>query len=88
MTITTTYLDRLPTEIYQQIIEHVAAIQIQEYVFKLFYKNYGPTWQQKIKERSNTLVYDLDFFCYLNGIADPWYDYCDDPKYAYYTDRK
>ena len=78
-----TYLDLLPTDIYQLILKHKAAITIQEKTFKIFYKNHGPTWKKEIRIIHRTLVYDLDYWCYLQGINDPWYDYCDDPLYAY-----
>ena len=78
-----TYLNLLPTDIYQLILEHKAAIIIQEHAFKQFYKNHGPTWKKKIRIIHRTLVYELDYYCYLHGINDPWYDYCDEPIYAY-----
>ncbi len=55
---------------------------IQHQAFKMFYNKFGSSWKKIIK-RENKLVYQLDYYCYLHGINDPWYDYSDDPKYAY-----
>ncbi len=65
--------------------ETESAMKIQTQVFKMFYNKFGPTWKKTIK-RDAKLVYQLDYYCYLNGINDPWYDYSDDPKYAYDSD--
>ena len=60
-------------------------MKIQGLAFKMFYNKFGPTWKKTIK-RDTKLVYKLDYYCYLHGINDPWYDYSDDPKYAYDSD--
>ena len=79
-----TYLNLLPLEIYQLILEHKAAIIIQELAFKRFYKNHGPNWKREIRILyRTTIVLELDYLSYLHGVADPWYDYSDDPMYAY-----
>ena len=87
----TTYLDLLPSDIYEHILQHKAAIRIQEQAFKLFYKRYGPSWKNILKDPTPTptptLVYDLDYQCFLYGIVDPWYDYCDDHLYAYHRSK-
>ncbi len=59
-----------------------AVIKIQGQVFRMFYNKFGPSWK-KIIERDSKLVYKLDYYCYRHNINDPWYDYSDDPKYAY-----
>jgi hypothetical protein len=61
-------------------------MKIQGLAFQLFYNRLGPTWKKTIK-RDAKLVYKLDYYCYLHGINDPWYDYSDDPKYAYDSDN-
>ena len=48
----------------------------------MFYNKFGPSWK-KIIERDSKVVYKLDYYCYRHNINDPWYDYSDDPKYAY-----
>lgn len=73
--------DILPDDLQITIKEHKSAIKIQERIFKVFYKTYGPTWKNDINK--NSLVNQLDYYCYLNKINDPWYDYSDDPKYTY-----
>jgi hypothetical protein len=55
---------------------------IQHQAFKTFYNKFGPSWKNIINKEEK-LVYKLDYYCYLHGINDPWYDYSDDPKYAY-----
>lgn len=60
-------------------------IVIQDHAIKMFYNKLGPTWKKTIKSESK-LIYQLDYYCYLHGINDPWYDYSDDPKYAYDSD--
>ena len=73
--------DILSEDLQEMIKEHCAAIIIQERMFKIFYKNHGPQWKKKINP--NAFLIDLDYYCYLRGINDPWYDYCDDPLYTY-----
>ena len=61
-------------------------MKIQGLAFQMFYNRFGPTWKKIIK-RDAKLVYKLDYYCYMHGINDPWYDYSDDPKYAYDSDN-
>jgi hypothetical protein len=75
------YWDILPDDLQKSINEHRAAIKIQNKTIKIFHKKYGENWKQII--RQNKLVYNLDYYCYRMGINDPWYDYSDNPKYAY-----
>ena len=65
------YWDILPNEIITIILEHKAAIIIQETAVKMFYKRYGKNWKEEIKNYENNLHY----FCYLTGINDPCQDY-------------
>ena len=86
------YWDILPNDLQMLVKDHKAAIRIQECAFKLFYRRYGPKWKAiiKISVTINDMslhawdVYDMDYWCYLNNIMDPWYDYSDDPDYQYY----
>ena len=79
-----TYLEILPDDIINLIQEHKAAIIIQEQVFKIFYKTFGPTWKQDIKVPHLPLdVYDYDYFSYMNDIMDPWHDYTDHEDLQY-----
>jgi len=77
-----TFIDLLPLELIRMIDHHKAAIIIQEQVFKKFYKTYGPTWKEDVKNQYLS-VYDYDYYCYKNNIADPWHDYCDELEYRY-----
>ena len=80
------YWDLLPNDLQSIIIRCRAANIIQDKTIKMFQKKYGEDWKQKIHQKihqQSQLVYDLDYYCYRMGINDPWYDYCDDPKYAY-----
>ena len=61
----------LPDDVIIIIHEHLAARQIQTVAYMMFYKKYGLKWKDYIHNYEN----DLDYYCYLNGIVDPWYDY-------------
>ena len=72
------YWDILPNELQRLIIEHRtaiieyrAALTIQQSAVKMFYKRYGKNWKEEILNYEN----NLNYFCYLNGINDPWQDY-------------
>lgn len=69
----TSYWDLLPNEIITIVQEHKAAIIIQKIAVKMFYKRYGKNWKEDIKNYED----NLDYFCYMTGINDPWQDYID-----------
>ena len=48
-----------------------AAQKIQNSAIKMFYNNYGIEWREMIMNYDN----NLDYYCYINGINDPWQDY-------------
>ena len=77
--------NKIPKEIKELIEHRVAAIIIQEFAFKLFYKRYGIKWKNIINyyDESYLTIEELDYYCYMNNIMDPWYDYCDEPRYIY-----
>ena len=65
------YWNILPDELQILILEHRAAIIIQNIVIKIFHKKYGINWKNIIQDYAE----NLDLFCYLTGIDDPWQDY-------------
>jgi len=65
------YWDILPNEIQILVIEYRAAKTIQKSAVKMFYKKYGKNWKEEIQNYED----NLDYFCYLTGINDPWQDY-------------
>tara|TARA_A100001388_G_scaffold277147_1_gene267062 strand:- start:4373 stop:4600 length:228 start_codon:yes stop_codon:yes gene_type:complete len=67
----TSYWDILPNEIIIIILEHKAALTIQNIAVKMFYKRYGKNWKEEIQNYEE----NLDYFCYLTGINDPSQDY-------------
>lgn len=62
----------LPNEIQNAILCHRAINVIQRNAIKMFYKKYGITWKNRIKNFDR----DFDYFLYIRGINDPFYDYC------------
>lgn len=71
----------LPLDIREYIIKIAAADLIQQYTYKYFEKRFGTNWREILNYKWT--VEDLDYYCERHGILDPWYDYCDDPKYEY-----
>lgn len=71
----TTWFDLLPNEINQIIEEHKAAQQIQDRVYKMFYRQYGLGWKKLVNNKDWLLR--LEYYYYINGIDDPWIDYMD-----------
>ena len=69
----TSYWDILPNEIITIILEHKAALIIQKIAIKMFYKRYGKNWKEEIENYEE----NLNYFCYITGINDPWQDYID-----------
>lgn len=65
------YWDILPNEIQIKIKQISAAQIIQSYMIKRFYKIYGYTWKERIRDYQ----YLFDYFCYLYEIVDPSEDY-------------
>ena len=65
------YLNTLPDELNEIIIQHLAAIKIQRSAIKMFYKKYGHNWDWEIKNYDE----NCDYYCYLNNINDPSHDY-------------
>ena len=58
-------------ELIQIIKEYMAASCIQQYAIKMFYKKYGCNWKYEIDNYES----NLDYYCYLNNIYDPFHDY-------------
>ena len=65
------YLNYLSKDLLFLIIQHKAAILIQNNAIKMFYKKYGYDWKNIIDDYED----NLDFCCYLTGINDPKQDY-------------
>ena len=64
------------------VIQKLLAINIiQDRTKKYFIRKYGINWKDIINYKWT--VEDLDYYCERKGIMDPWYDYCDDPRYDY-----
>ena len=64
------------------VIQKLLAIHIiQDRTKEYFIRKYGINWKDIINYKWT--VEDLDYYCERKGIMDPWYDYCDDPRYDY-----
>ena len=51
--------------------KNMAAILIQNAAYMMFYKKYGLNWKNNLLNYND----DLDYYCYVNNIVDPWQDY-------------
>ena len=71
----------IPNDIKLIIQKIVAANIIQKKAKINFEKRFGINWKDILNYRWT--VEDLDYYCERKGIMDPWYDYCDDPRYDY-----
>tara|TARA_A100001011_G_scaffold382533_1_gene452445 strand:+ start:185 stop:442 length:258 start_codon:yes stop_codon:yes gene_type:complete len=82
-------INNLPQHIPYQIkliIQKLSAINIiQKKTKEYFIKKYGVNWKDIINYKWT--VEELDLYCERKGIMDPWYDYCDDPRYDYKTNN-
>jgi hypothetical protein len=58
---------------------------IQNKIKEYFVRKYGVNWKDVINYEWT--VEDLDYYCERKGIMDPWYDYCDDPRYDYKVNK-
>lgn len=73
--------DQIPDDIKLEIQKIVAANIIQKKAKINFEKKFGINWKDILNYKWT--VEDLDYYCERKGIMDPWYDYCDDPKFEY-----
>ena len=73
--------EHLPFDIREYIIKIAAADLIQQYTYKYFEKRFGQNWREVVNYKWT--IEELDYYCERNGIMDPWYDYCDDPRFEY-----
>ena len=73
--------DHMPIRIKIFILKCVAINIIQKESKKYLRRRYGENWKELINYKWK--VEDLDYYCERHGIYDPWYDYCDDPRYDY-----
>ena len=64
--------DTLPYEIQNKILCLRAINIIQRNALKMFNNKYGIDWKNRIKNFDR----DFDYYLYVRGINDPFYDYC------------
>ena len=70
----------------KRIIQKLSAIYIiQNKTKEYFVKKYGINWKDILNYKWS--VEDLDYYCERKGIMDPWYDYCDDPRFDYKSSK-
>jgi len=78
--------NQIPDDIKIIIQRKIVAITIIQKQTKInFKKKFGLNWKDILNYKWT--VEDLDYYCDRTGIVDPWYDYCDDPKFNY-SDNK
>ena len=61
----------LNDDVLTNIAKHIAALYIQSAAIKMFYKKYGCNWFVFVQNYQKI----FDYYCYLNDINDPYYDY-------------
>jgi len=69
--------DCLSDDMQNLILQHRSTIIIQRNAYKMFYNKYGIAWKNNVQNYDR----DFDYYLYVRGINDPYYDYCDLYKY-------
>jgi len=69
--------DGLSDDMQNLILQYRSISIIQRNAYKMFYNKYGISWKNNVHNYDR----DFDYYLYVRGINDPYYDYCDLYKY-------